>query len=64
MDISDKAAVKLLKRIADKAIEPLADGPADKTVGEWRQELAVLHTEAISYFAARHAALGTEPDLS
>lgn len=58
----DLEGLRLLKRIADKAVEPF-DGPAEKTVSEWRKELAALHMEAIQYFISRHAAFGRETDL-
>jgi len=55
----DRAGIALLKRIVDKYVEPL-DGPGDKTVGEWRKELAKLHMEAVNYFLTRHAKYGKE----
>lgn len=56
MDTSDEAAYALLRRIAQKAVEPMsADTDPNKTLDECRKELLVLIQEAVSFVMARNA---------
>jgi hypothetical protein len=48
LDTSDAAAYALLERIAQKSVEPMSDDTdPNKTLGEFREELADLLFEAI-----------------
>lgn len=55
MDTSNEAALALLKRIAEKAVEPMTDdADPTKTLGECRHELLDLIFEAIQFVATRN----------
>lgn len=41
----------LLKRVAKKAAEPFGDDNLNKTISEWRKEMAELMSEVIFYVA-------------
>jgi antitoxin component of RelBE/YafQ-DinJ toxin-antitoxin module len=56
LDTSDAAAYVLLKRIAEKAAEPMDTGSdPNKTLGECRKELTDLLFEAVQFVATRNA---------
>jgi hypothetical protein len=55
-DTSDAAAYKLLERIGEKAAEIFGNDHPQKTIGEWRQEMAALTGEAMFFVAARRKA--------
>jgi hypothetical protein len=59
MNDIDRAGILLLKRLADKAVEPLTGIP-EKTVAELRQEIGELLLEAVNYFIARRTVYGAE----
>lgn len=47
--------LEMLRRIAQKWCEPLdTDTDRDKTIGQWRKELASLLSEAVTYVSSRH----------
>ena len=55
MDTSDAAAYALLKRIAEKSLEPMSDGAdPDKTLDECRSEFLDLIFEAALFVATRN----------
>ena len=56
MDTSDEAAYDLLRRIAQKAVEPmLAPDDPHKTIGDCRDELMELIKEAVSFVMERQS---------
>lgn len=56
-DTSDAAAYELLKRIAEKAVEPMSDeSDPNKTIGALRAEMVELLGEAVDFVARRNDA--------
>ena len=52
---SDAAAYRLLKRIAEKAVEPMNEGTdPNKTVGQHRREITALLMEAVDFVMTRN----------
>lgn len=56
MDVTDNAGCKLALRIGEKAAEVFGTDNPDKTLGQWRGELAELVTEAMWFKAAHEKA--------
>lgn len=57
MDVTDEAARKLLEKIGEKAAEIFGTDNPEKTIGQWRHEMAELATEAMWFTAARRRSL-------
>ena len=52
IDLTDQAARRLLMAIGEKAAAPFGIENPEKTLGEWRNEMAKLATEAMFWTAA------------
>ncbi len=49
-------AEELLRRLAEKLVEPMnSEVDGKKTIGEWRKEIAALHSEVIDFERCRLA---------
>jgi len=64
LDTSNRAAYALLKRIAEKAVEPMKDdADPNKTFGDLRKEMSALLFEAVQFVATRNSVERTDPTV-
>ena len=57
IDITDAGACRLVMEIGAKAGEIFGNDNGDKTIGQWREEMSKLITEAMWFAAEKNRAL-------